>query len=188
MPSPLKIGSLNLDWESSNDDSGRLGSAAVHGICMTMSCHWAKATVKNGKKLTAQLNTNRLAMGAMHVVRTKEQNLVDAGGGDFDERVDAWHKGFFTRLNVLGTKVGSGSHVPDLTSKEGVYVLTIYGAGGHTMAFARFKDFSVFFDPNAGQYSCAASVLSSIKKDVGKHIKDEYSALLKSWFVYKIAR
>ena len=126
-------------------------------------------------------------MAAMHVVRTKEQGKIDQGRGTFRSKVDIWHNVFFDRLGMTGTRVAFGTGTTwDLTSKIGVYVLTIYGAGGHTLAFARFGSKSVFFDPNIGQYSCNASIFSSFKKDVGAFLEGTYPTLHGDWFVYKV--
>jgi hypothetical protein len=173
---------LNLDWKYENTTK----AGDVHGICMTTSAHWAKSSARKGQKL-GSLGVNVLAAGAMHVVRSKEHKIVDAGGGSFDTRVDAWHQGFFERLGVTGKVENKGIGTNwDITSASGIYVLTIYGAGGHTMAFARFNSFSVFFDPNYGQMSCAASIFSSFKADVKAHLKKEYADLLQNWYVYRV--
>lgn len=178
--------SLSRDWSYTNNVKGKLGSTSVHGICMTTSCHWAKHTVKAKKALASPIGVSLLAAGAMHVVRTKEQAAIDAAGGSFTGRVDQWHMGFFDSMNMVGWRYAYGSGVCSPTSNKGVYVLTIYGNGGHTMAFARFSSRSVFFDPNFGQYSCSASVFSSFKKDIRKFIAATYPGLLNSWFVYKV--
>ncbi|MBC2713410.1 MAG: hypothetical protein HGJ94_21150 [Desulfosarcina sp.] len=155
---------------------------------MTTSCHWAKNTVKARKMLTSPIGVSLLAAGAMHVVRSKEQAAVDAAGGDFTGRVDQWHMGYFDRMNMVGRRYANGAGGNcNLTSSKGVYVLTIYGAGGHTMAFARFSSRSVFFDPNFGQYSCKASLFSSFKNDIRNFLAGTYPSLQNKWYVYKVA-
>jgi hypothetical protein len=177
---------LKQDWSYGNDIKGQLGSTHVHGICMTTSCHWAKNSLKAGTKMTQPPGVDLNAAAAMHVVRTKEQKAVDAAGGAFDSRVGTWHQQYFDRLGLNGTVVHKGSGANwDITSRAGVYILTIYGQGGHTMGFARFASDSVFFDPNYGQYSCAASVLSSFKKDVKARLLN-YTTLQGNWYVYKV--
>jgi Yersinia/Haemophilus virulence surface antigen len=180
--------SLTKDWDYGNDIKGTLGSTNVHGICMTTSCHWAKKSLKLGRKMTEPPGVDLNAAAAMHVVRTKEQRAVDATGGAFDARVETWHQVYFERLNIKGNLLAKGSGPSwDITSKLGVYVLTIYGQGGHTMAFARFTAESVFFDPNFGQFSCKASLLSSFKKDVKAKLQaPHYANLQGNWYVYKV--
>ncbi len=179
--------SLTRDWQYTNNTKGKLGSTTVHGICMTTSCHWAKSSVRARKRLTSPISVNLLAAGAMHVVRTKEQAAVDAAGGSFAGRVDQWHLGFFDRMTMRGQRSASGTGGNcSLPSSKGVYVLTIYGAGGHTMAFARFSSHSVFFDPNCGQFSCGASIFSSFKKTVRRFLAAAYPTLLNDWYVYKV--
>jgi hypothetical protein len=177
---------LKQDWLYGNDIKGQLGSTHVHGICMTTSCHWAKNSLKAGTKMTQPPGVDLNAAAAMHVVRTKEQQAVDKAGGAFDSRVGTWHQEYFDRLGLNGTLVHKGNGANwDITSTAGVYILTIYGQGGHTMGFARFASDSVFFDPNYGQYSCAASILSSFKKDVKARLLN-YTTLQGNWYVYKV--
>jgi len=177
---------LKQDWPYGNDIKGQSGSTHVHGICMTTSFHWAKNSLKAGKKLTQPPGVSLNAAAAMHVIRSKEQKAVDAAGGTFDTRVGIWHREYFDRLGLNGVLKHKGSGANwEITPATGVYILTIYGQGGHTMGFARFPDESVFFDPNYGQYSCPASTLSSFKKEVKARLSN-YSTLQDNWYVYKV--
>ncbi len=177
---------LDNDWGFENDIKGKLGTANVHGICMTTSCHWAKNCLKAGQPLTEPPAVDLNAAAAMHVIHTKQQIKIDQGGGDFVQRVDVWHQGYFKCLGMTGTLLYSGNGLNwHVTSSHGVYILTIYGTGGHTMAFARFPKRSVFFDPNYGQFSCGASVFSSFKKDVKARLL-KYTSLHGDWFIYKV--
>lgn len=178
---------LTQDWSYGNDIKGKLGGILVHGICMTLSCHWAKASLKAGAKLTQAIGVEPNAAAAMHVIRTKEHDAVDKAGGAFDARVEKWHQEFFDRMGLTGTIAHKGKGTNwEISSSPGVYVLTIYGSGGHTMAFARFASDSAFFDPNFGQYSCHASILSSFKKDVKAHLL-RYTSLQGAWYVYAVS-
>lgn len=180
--------SLSQDWPFGNNIKGTLGSTQVHGICMTLSAHWAKSSLKAGKKLTEPIKVDVNAAAAMHVIRSKEHKIVDSGSGSFSSKVDAWHKVFFERLGMGWNLFASGSGTDyNFTSEHGVYVLTIYGQGGHTMAFARFPSDSVFFDPNFGQFSCHASIFSSFKKDMKEKVTiPGYANLRREWYIYKL--
>jgi virulence surface antigen len=179
------------DWPTTNNTfrtpdlahPGRL-NAQPQGTCMSMSTHWLKMCLKFNRKLNgAKEMPHGIATSAMHVKKSSDIDKDPSGSRE------SWHQSFFEPLSLKGVLKYNGTNTgtANITSRYGGYLISIYGSGGgHTMAFWRNSNFSAFFDPNAGQYSCRKSIFSSFKKDVSAWLTGTYPTLNQDWYVYKI--